>query len=248
MLNIFLILWSVISYAQKTGTVSFFNKFKNYNLSLVLNADSIQTEGEEGGLRKVKRAEILGFIGNDFQRFQIHFASIIKNPKNPYQYFASGKTKVHDVIFPFNGTVNIKQAYLNTKSDIQGYKQGFADCEVTLNENRRQVGAGFIKGNLESKFEINAKGQFNYDALLLVSDSFSNNDFVGSWTSYKTNISKKCNWGDYRIPDSGDLDNGAGEFYVSEKYVKNGWESYMRERKMFDQGKPERRQVKNWWK
>lgn len=54
-------------------------------------------------------------------------------------------------------------------------------------------------------------------------------NFVGSWTSYKTNIAKKCNWGDYRIPDSSDLDIGTGEFSVNEKYVKNDWLSYMLE-------------------
>lgn len=248
-LQFLLIFCSIIDcYAQKAATVNFFNQIKNYNLSLSLNADSIETEGEEGGLRKVKREEILGFIGNHYQRLQIHFNSIIKNPKNPNQYYVFGKTKVYGLIFPFNGVIIIKQAYLYTKRDIKGYKQGFVDCEVTLNENKRQAGSGFIRGKLKSNFEINAKGQFGYDALLLVSDSFSNNEVVGTWTSYQTNELKKCNWGDYRIPNSGNLDSGAGEFYVSEKYLKNGWESYMRERKMLNQEKPEKRQDKNWWK
>ncbi len=65
-----------------------------------------------------------------------------------------------------------------------------------------------------------------------IADGFSNNQFTGSWTSYKTNASKKCNWGDYRIPECGDLDIGAGEFIVNEKYIKNGWTSYMLENKV----------------
>jgi hypothetical protein len=36
----------------------------------------------------------LGFIGENYQRFHIHFISIIQNPLNPYEYFAYGKTKV----------------------------------------------------------------------------------------------------------------------------------------------------------
>ncbi len=239
-LCVFLIFCSVNSFGQTARTVNFFNQIKNYNFSVVLNADSIETEGEDG-LRKVKRAEILGFIGDNFQRFQIHFNSVTKNPKNPYQYFAFGKTKV----FPFKGTITIKQAYLKTHPDLLRYKQGFANCEVIFYENRKEDSSGFIKGNLQSNFEINAKGQFGYDALMLVSDSFSNNQFIGTWTSYKTNISKTCNWGDYRIPDCGDLDNGAGGFYVSEKYVKNGWAAYMLENKMLNAGKTKTRKNKN---
>ncbi len=67
---------------------------------------------------------------------------------------------------------------------------------------------------------------------MLINDSFSNNGFIGTWTSYKTNTSKKCNWGDYRIPDCGDLDSGTGEFMVSSKYIKNGWLEYMLEHKI----------------
>lgn len=211
-------------------------------------ADSIQTEYDESGMGKVKRAEILGFIGNDFQRFQIHFSSIIKNPKNAYQYFACGKTKVKENLCSFKGTIKIKKAELYIIRDIPGYKQGFVDCDVILNEDRSLPNSGFIKGKLRSNIEINPKGQFGYDALLLVSDSFSNNEFVGTWTDHQTNESKRCNWGDYRIPHSGDLDIGAGEFYVSEKYLKNGWVSYMLENEMPNAAvKREKRKDRNWW-
>ena len=60
-----------------------------------------------------------------------------------------------------------------------------------------------------------------------MADGFYNNQFVGTWTSYKTNSSKKCHWGDFRIPESGDLDSGDGEFIVNEKYAKNGWSNYI---------------------
>ncbi len=83
---------------------------------------------------------------------------------------------------------------------------------------------------------------------MLINDSFSNNGFIGTWTSYKTNTSKKCNWGDYRIPDCGDLDSGTGEFFVSEKYLKNGWVSYMLENEMPNAAvKREKRKDRNWW-
>ena len=66
-----------------------------------------------------------------------------------------------------------------------------------------------------------------YDALDSNADGYFNNQFDGTWTSYKTGVSKMCNWGDYRIPDSKGLDGGAGEFIVNEKYKNNGWQNYV---------------------
>ena len=244
----FLVVLSVIqSHAQNITTNNFYKGIKSYNLSTVWTADSIQTEKEEGGTEKVKRAEILGFIGSNFQRLQIHFTSIQKNIKNPYQYFAFGKTMFKGKVCAFKGTITIKQAELHT-SDISNYQQGYSTCEVILYEDKKGFSSGFIKGKLKSNFAIDNQKHFRYDALLLVSDSFSNNEFVGTWTSYKTGIFKKCNWGDYRIPDCGDLDSGAGEFYVSDKYVQNGWTSYMLETKAVDAGIVKHKvKNKNWW-
>ena len=47
--------------------------------------------------------------------------------------------------------------------------------------------------------------------------------FAGTWKSNKTKKSKLCAWGQYRVPNSGGLDVGAGEFSVNPKYAKNGW-------------------------
>ncbi|MDD1552691.1 hypothetical protein FO615_03730 [Riemerella anatipestifer] len=215
------------SYAQDRIKIDFFEQIKNYNLSKVIAADSIISENREEKIKeKVKRPEILGFIGNNYQRFFIHFTSVIQNPTNPYEYLVSGKTKVRETICTFQGTITIKQAKIYKSSDFPNYKQGYADCDVNLYEDKKQPSTGFIKGKLKSHFLIDNKGQFRYDALNFFSDGFSNNQFVGSWTSYKTNITKRCNWGDYRIPESGDLDIGVGEFSVNDKYLKNGWKTY----------------------
>lgn len=217
------------TFAQDTVTTDFYDKIKNYDLSTILTADSFLAEDNEDGKEKIKRAEILGFIGDDYQRFFIHFVSVIQNPTNPYEYFVYGKSKVKETICSFQGIITMKQAKTYINGDIPTYKQGFANCDVILYEDKKQSSTGFIKGVLKSYFIIDNRGQFRYDGLSFVADGFSNNQFIGSWTSYKTNVSKKCNWGDYRIPESGDLDIGAGEFSVNEKYVKNGWLSYMLE-------------------
>jgi hypothetical protein len=241
------------TYAQDTTTTNFFDQIKTYDLSTILSADSILTEDREDGKEKFKRAEILGFIGGDYQRLYIHFISVIQNPTNPYEYLVFGKTKVKETICSFQGTITVTQASIYKSGDLPTYKQGFANCDVILFEDKKEPSTGFIKGKLKSEFLIDNKGQFRYDAIMFVGDGFSNNQFVGNWTSYKTNASKKCNWGDYRIPECGDLDIGAGEFSVDDKYLKNGWDNY---RLAYSYGDPNNltskrarlKEDEQWWK
>ena len=240
------------TFAQDTATTDFYAQIKSYDISTILTADSFLAEDNEDGKEKILRAEILGFIGYDYQRLFIHFVSIIQNSTNPYEYFVYGKTKVKETVCSFQGTISIIQARTYKNGDISKYKQGFATCDVILYEDKKQSSTGFIKGTLKSEFIIDSKGQFRYDALSFVADGFSNNQFVGSWTSYKTNTTKKCNWGDYRIPECGDLDIGVGEFSVNEKYVKNGWLSYMLENMAPNEAivKPKvdkKAENKKWW-
>lgn len=239
------------TYAQDTATTDFFEQIKTYDLSTILTADSILIEDSEDGKGKIKRVEILGFIGDDYQRFFIHFISIIQNPTNPYEYLVYGKSKVKETVCSFQGTLTILQARIYKRDDIPTYRQGFTTCDVVLYEDEKQPSTGFFKGKLTSNFIIDNKEVFRYDALMFVADGFSNNQFVGTWTSYKTSNSKKCNWGDYRIPKCGDLDIGAGEFSVDDKYLKNGWGNY-RLAYSYDPDKPESRKARQkeneqWW-
>lgn len=249
------ILLSGKTYAQDTATTDFFDQIKSYDFSTILTADSILTEDKEGGKEKFKRAEILGIIGDDYQRFFIHFVSVIQNPTNPYEYLVYGKTKVKETICSFQGTITIRQARIYKSGDIPTYKQGFATCDVILYEDKKQSSTGFIKGKLKSEFLIDSKGQFRYDAISFFADGFSNNQFVGNWTSYKTNTTKKCNWGDYRIPEcdwQNGCDIGAGEFSISDKYLKNGWEysrlAYSNDPDKTESVKARQKEDEQWWK
>jgi len=238
--------------AQDKTATNFYDQIKSYDLSTILTTDSILAEDREESKDKFERAEVLGFIGDNFQRFHIHFISIIQNPANPYEYLTYGKTMVKETVCSFQGKIVVRESRIYKSEDLPTYQQGLAVCEVILYEDRKQSSTGFIKGKMTTNFIIDDKGRFRYDALMFVADGFSNNQFIGSWTSYKTNISKKCNWGDYRIPDSGDLDIGTGEFSVSEKYVKNGWVSYMLENKMANLSIKEQSDTgsmnRDWWK
>jgi hypothetical protein len=239
-------------YAQDTTTTDFFDQINTYDLATILTADSILTEDKEDEKEKIKRAEVLGFIGNDYRRFYIRFLSVIQNPTNPREYLVYGKTKVNETIRSFQGTITIKKSRIYKCGDIPTYRQGFATCDLVLYEDKKLSSTGFFKGKLTSNFIIDNKGRFRYDALMFFADGFSNNQFVGSWTSYKTNASRKCNWGDYRIPECGDLDIGVGEFSVDSKYLKNGWTNY----KLAWRTYPETSGVKqarvkeneHWWK
>ncbi|MDL2308283.1 hypothetical protein LJC68_01700 [Bacteroidales bacterium OttesenSCG-928-B11] len=232
----------------------FFIHMKDYDLSVVLTADSIVVD--ENG--KIPQSEILGFIGDDFQRFEIHFISVIQNQSNPYEYFAYGKTKVENNICEFQGTITIKNAKLYDNPDWVCcnedtlMKFGYTKCDVVLYEDKKTKFPGFIKGSLTSNFLIDLNGMFRYDSYMFVADGFNNNQFVGTWASYKTKSVKKCNWGDYRIPESGDLDSGAGEFCVDEKYVKNGWENYKLAWQTYPKTqeviKARQKEQEQWWK
>lgn len=236
------------TYAQEKAKSNFYEQIKSYDLSKVFMAKNFLAEDRESNKDKVERAEILGFIGNDYRRLFIHFTSATRNPNNPNEYLVKGKTKVRENICSFEGKITIMQARVYKSADIPTYQQGFADCGVILYENKKQAATGVFKGKLRSKFLIDDKGQFRYDAIMFDADSFSNNQFVGTWTSYKTKVAKKCNWGDYRIPSSGDLDIGAGEFSVNEKYLQNGWLSYMLENKAPNGAvKPNSDNTYKWW-
>lgn len=235
-------------HAQETATSNFYEQIKKHDLSKVFMAKSFLAEDREGSKDKIERAEILGFIGNDYRRLFIHFISATRNPNNPNEYLVKGKTKVRENICSFEGKITVKQARIYKKGDFPTYQQGYADCDVVLYEDKKKAATGIFKGKLRSGFLIDDKGEFRYDGIMFVADGFSNNQFVGTWTSYRTKVAKKCNWGDYRIPNSGDLDIGAGEFSVNEKYVKNGWLSYMLERRAPNEGlESNNNKVVKWW-
>jgi hypothetical protein len=70
------------------------------------------------------------------------------------------------------------------------------------------------------------KSKMLLDESMDIADGYWNRTFVGTWTEYKTQKSKKCIWGDYRLPFTFDFDCGDGEMVICDKYVKNGWQTF----------------------
>ena len=242
--------------AQHTGKGDFYDSAKYYDFSKIWHSDSVlnleyvdDTFGSDP--KKFGFPEPLGFIGDNYQRFYIHFTKVKKSKQNPYQYSVTGKTKVKNNICSFKGMITIDTACFDLDSTIPvsaKLRSGHVICSCIFNENRSSKNSGIISGSLGSDWCL-YNGQICYDNINGVSDGFSNNEFKGQWKSYIGNIIKKCNWGDDRIPDCGDLDIGAGEFSPDDKYLKNGWKSY---REQFDQTEAGKKAnaIENakWWK
>src|SRR5690242_10027684 len=79
-------------------SVDYFPSIKNYDLSKLWQADSIQIEGDGDN---IPFPEPLGYIGDNFQRFYIHYISVTRSKNDPYQYNVYGKTMVRENICSF---------------------------------------------------------------------------------------------------------------------------------------------------
>jgi hypothetical protein len=215
---------TIVTKSQTPKSVDSLAVIKTDDLSKLWRADSIQAEGDGD---KIPFPEPLGYIGDNYQRFYIHYITVTKSKDNPYQYNVYGKTKVKDNICSFKGAITVTRALLYNESDDPRFQQGSIMSDVTFYEDSAQISSGIIKGKLITDFYFDEKGKIYYDALFLVADNYSNNQCSAIWTSYKTGESKKCNWGDFRIPNSKELDSGVGDVVINEKYIKNGWETFV---------------------
>jgi hypothetical protein len=238
---------AIAANAQTPKSVDYFASIKNYDLRTLWHADSIQAEGDGD---KISFPEPLGYIGDNYQRFYIHFISIIKSKDNPYHYIVHGKTKVKDNICNFSGIIIVTKALLYKESDDPKFRQGSVICDVTFYEDSTQTSSGIIKGKLTTGFYLDKKETIHYDALMLVADSYSNNQCTANWTSYKTGNSKKCNWGDFRMPDSRELDSGAGDVVINHKFINNGWQTFVASYGADEVQSKKALQIENskWWK
>ena len=224
-LSFLLLFIPLLVIGQEIKTLDFTEELSKYDISDLLTLNKFQVENDTN---TVQRMEPLGYIGDNFQRFYIHFISVIQNPNNHLQYFVYGKTKVKENICSFQGTLNIKESRILIEGDIPPLKQGFVTGDYEFFEDSDQNGTGKLEGNFRTDFYIDETGDLKYDALMWIADGFSNNQFEGTWTSYKNGESKICNWGDYRIPNSRGLDIGAAEFSPHKKYGEYGWWNFIK--------------------
>lgn len=202
---------------------------------------------------KTPNSLILGFIGFNYQRIRIKFLSATKDSTHPDTYFIAGKSAVGNNICDFNGTITVRHVRelrnLETRVDetiSPARQEGILLAEYYLSENKTQAKAGVFTGIMRTNWYINKKGVLYYDDISSASDSFCNNQFIGTWTAYRDNKSSRCNWGDYRISNSGNLDIGAGEFSPDDKYLAQGWQSYS-QAWIYGNENIQQQEEKAWW-
>ena len=177
----------------------------------------------------------IGFIDIKIKRrLEINFLKIEKSTTNDSLYIAKGKTKVGKNVRLFEGDIKIKHVYFfaehskGLEDDMVGKikSQGIIIADYYFREDKKLSATGVFEGKVLLRWYVNNKGVFLYDDIDEYSDDYRNNQFVGTWTSYKTGVKKVANWGICRIPCSGDLDWGAAEFSPAPEYKKYGWEDY----------------------
>jgi len=177
---------------------------------------------------------IYGFIGNNYQRIRIKIISVTKDSLIPNTYKVYGKSMVKNNVDEFTGSIIIstisKQKVMSYGVDNEYKNKGFKGEFVisgnySLSENPKQNHAGIFNGTFRTGFYLDKRNEIHYDDINNYSDGYMNNLFTGKWTDYKTRLSKTCNWGDYRIPNSGNFDGGAGEFSPMTNDTSLGWQN-----------------------
>lgn len=193
-----------------------------------------------------------GFIGKNYLRLHIKFLSIIKNPTDPLEYLVYGKSMVNDNICEFQGTIRIKESYYFISEDYPSGKKGILAGEYKFFENQASSHAGIFTGRFTTNWYKDESGKLVYNDLWSVSAMYNNNQFAGNWTEYGSDKQLIANWGDSRIPLSGDLDVGTSEFRPADKYASNGWLVFL----IANGGPPDKMNIKKaqktenrqWWK
>jgi len=195
---------------------NYFKKYKSYNFSRLIKPET----------------EFLGYIGDDYQRIFVKFHSVKKGLSEDI-YQLAGSILVLNNKCDFSGTITIKQIrefenfhfgadQIYRDSGI--ISQGVLIGNYHLKENKNQSHPGEFKGVMSLQWYINKNGDIIYDRIhLMSSDEYRNNQYVGTWIDYETKEEKTCNWGEYRIPFSGDLDYGSAQFAPRKKYYNKGW-------------------------
>ncbi|MCK4920558.1 MAG: hypothetical protein KAS71_05895 [Bacteroidales bacterium] len=179
---------------------------------------------------QLSQDERLGFIGEDFERIQIHFNSIIHNYDNPYEYLVYGKSMVKNSVCEFQGSIIIYEVGFESGSTDSSIRLGFINGDFLFYENKSCLHSGIFQGEFRTNFYLDKTETLYYDDIDSEEYTFINNSFTGKWFHYDSDLEQVCNWGDKRIPESSGLDIGLEKFKPSFQYFKSGWEDYNKEK------------------
>ena len=183
----------------------------------------------------IPKSDFLGYIGNNYQRIKIFFTCVVKDTLNPDLYLINGISLVGLNKCDFSGFVKIKQIReyktmhfgVDNIYENKGLKaQGILIGEYEFRENLSQNHSGLFKGIMTLNWYLDKFDIIHHDYIEWYSDNYKNNQYIGKWSDYNSANEKICNWGEKRIPFSGDLDIGAGGFSPNPDYYNKGWNDY----------------------
>jgi hypothetical protein len=235
-LVLFIILFSSFNiFSQDCNADSWYNTFVN-RLGTELK-ECISLEDKKNDFSSIllqNKTLYIGYIGKSKKRLKINFNSIKKNQSVDYKYNVTGETTVGENKRSFEGYILLDNVccYKDFSYGVDDWmegkvkNQGIVKGKFYFSENSTYSATGFFDGILVLKWFIDNNGLLKYDDIESDRDSYANNEFIGTWTSYKTGKSSPVAWGQYRIPCAGDLDIGAAEFSPNPKYYKYGWADY----------------------
>ena len=178
-----------------------------------------------------KKTDFYGFIGVNRKRLRITFISIKKSEENKDVYEVEGfSTVMNKNKRTFKGTFSLQSHYKFTEPTFEeplknGDIEGFSTFSYQLAEDEKLSATGVFKGEMLVLWakKINKNPIYSN---IFYTDGERNYQFFGTWTSYKTKKTSVASWGIYRIPCSGDFDEGVGDFIPKPQYWQYGWEEF----------------------
>jgi len=169
-----------------------------------------------------------GVIGLDYKRIRIFVGKVTKDAKDNLTYHVTGKSNVNGNICDFNGQIKLLRAYESSvDSESEHDNSGNLFAEYSFNEDKTQKSSGSFRGIFECFYYLDKKNRKGLiDESSSIADGYFNRTYVGTWTSNSTKATKKCIWGDYRLPFTFDFACGDGEMRACDKYIQNGWTTF----------------------
>jgi hypothetical protein len=235
--------------------------FKGGNRSLPLPIERIAVLEKHDYAKlwiQTDNAQVFGFIGDNYQRIRIKIISVTKDSADGSLYHVAGKSMVKNNVCNFKGVIKISgiRRYKETSYGVDDSYRNKVKGQYSLTGNytfyevKTQNHTGIFKGIFQTDFYVNKQNDIIYDDIDMQADGFSNNQFVGSWTSYNSTATKTCNWGDYRMPNSGKFDVGAGEFSPDAKDKSLGWQTIVDRfsQDKIKQSAAKKEEERAWWK
>jgi hypothetical protein len=205
------------SYDQALRAQDFRRKYASYDLSSLF----------------MPRKKFIGYIGSGYEKLEISFVSVARDPSQLDTYLVTGESKVGGGNNGFTGTIKIKQMRefsqmhygVDDEYKHAGFKrQGIAIATYQFGERKDEPHSGSFSGTVFAFWLLDKDGILRYDDIeASYSDGYVNNQYIGVWRPHGLPKTKTANWGEYRVPYSGDLDVGAAEFSPNPKYFGKGW-------------------------